>query len=367
MPFLVHVATAVPPHRYRQEEVRRWARELFAPAYPDIERLLKAFDQSGIEYRHFCRPAEWYLRPRPFSERNRVYWEEAVELGARAAKRCLSEAGVDPEEVTDLWWISSTGIAAPSPDAALRRRLGLSSRVRRTPVWGLGCAGGAAGLSRAFAAAAADPAARVLLVAVELCSLTFMAGDRSKSNLIASVLFADGAAAALVLGDAAHRTWREKTGEGVGTWSWSGSHSTHWPDTLDMMGWDVGDDGWRVVFSRSIPDFLRHRGKEIGDPPGAGGESRVPVRHWAVHPGGAKVLAAYEEALGIGRDQLEPAYSILREYGNMSAPTVLFVLKRLWEGVEPGEGDGAELLALGPGFSAERVVMRWRSDSSSRG
>ncbi|MDI3257994.1 MAG: 3-oxoacyl-[acyl-carrier-protein] synthase III C-terminal domain-containing protein [Kyrpidia sp.] len=355
MPFLVETATTVPSHRYAQSEVRAWSRELFAPAFRDIDRLLRAFDQSGIQWRHFCQPAEWYVQRHPFSVRNALYLEQAVELGTAAAAACLEKAGVAPDAVTDLWWVSSTGLATPSPDVHVGRRLGLSGRVRRTPVWWLGCAGGAVGLSRGLASAEANPEAHVLVVAVELCSLTFRAGDRRKSNFIATVLFADGAAAALILGDAAFRSWARAGAapESKGAWKWEGSHSIHWPDTLEMMGWNVGDDGWQVVFSRDIPEFLRRQNRNLFVDPDQ------QVDHWVVHPGGAKVLSAYEEVLGVDEEKLDPAYEVLRDYGNMSAPTAIFVLENLTRRHPLRTGDTAALLALGPGFSSERVMLQW--------
>ncbi|MBX6396035.1 MAG: type III polyketide synthase, partial [Alicyclobacillaceae bacterium] len=314
----------------------------------------------------------WYLDSPPFSVRNGVYLEQAVELGSAVALMCLTEAGVPPEAVTDLWWLSSTGLATPSPDVYLGRLLKLSPRVRRTPVWGLGCAGGAVGLSRGLATAAADPDACVLVVVAELCSLTFLSRDRRKSNLIATVLFADGAAAALILGHAAFERWRKRREEPFtergGVWEWVESSSTHWPDTTDMMGWDIGDEGWRVVFSKSIPDFLRQHGGELLHRTCRLKDGREqPIDHWVVHPGGAKVLAAYEEVLGIERNQLASGYAVLREYGNMSAPTVLFVLEHLNRQGRLQDGGTAAVLALGPGFSGERVVLQWRSVNSFRG
>ncbi|ADG07121.1 type III polyketide synthase [Kyrpidia tusciae] len=357
MPFLVHIATTTPPHRYSQEEVRTMSRELFRTSFRDIDRLLRTFDTAGIEWRHFCRPAEWYIQGRPFSARNAVYQEEAVALGTEAARTCLTQTGVDPRAITDLWWVSSTGLATPSPDMRIAQRLGLSGKIRRTPIWGLGCAGGAVGLSRGLASAAADPDAHVLVVVVELCSLTFLARDQRKSNLIATVLFADGAGAALILGDRAYERWSKRVQERAGSsgaWEWKGSHSIHWPDTEDMMGWEVGDDGWRVVFSRDIPEFLRRQKREHFAP------AEETIDHWVVHPGGAKVLAAYEEVLGLNQESLESAHETLRQYGNMSAPTVLFVLKDLAERRSLRSGDRTALLALGPGFSSERVMLQWR-------
>jgi alkylresorcinol/alkylpyrone synthase len=345
-PRILSAATAVPPHRVGQEEIKGFARDLFAGKFRDLERLLPVFDNGRIETRHFCQPLGWYGREWSFPERNALYVEHALELSEKAARRCLGRAGVEPEDVGALFFVSTTGLSTPSLDAKLLFRLGLSPNLRRIPVWGLGCAGGAAGVARAADHARAHPEEPVLVIAVELCSLTFQAGDASKSNLIAASLFADGAAAVLI-------------GAGDEGPEVLGSHSRTWPNTEDVMGWDLVETGLKVRFAKSVPQIVRTRtrltleeaserhGLELGD-----------LRHLVVHPGGAKVLEAYEEALGLEPGSLDVSREILREYGNISSASVLFVLERFLEDYPARSGEYGSISALGPGFSAEHVLFR---------
>lgn len=345
-PRILSAATAVPPHRVEQRETKKLARELFAGKFRDLERLLPVFDNGRIETRHFCRPLEWFGRERTFPERNVLYAEHALELSEKAARRCLDRAGVTPEQVGALFFVSTTGLCTPSLDAKLLFRLGLKSSLRRIPVWGLGCAGGAAGVARASDYARAYPDELVLVIAVELCSLTFQVGDLSKSNLVAASLFADGAAAVL-LGDG-------REGPEI-----LGSNSTTWPNTEQVMGWDLSETGLKVRFAKSVPRIVRTQTlptlKEACEVYGLAPED---LRHLVVHPGGARVLEAYEEALGLEPGGLGLSWEILRYYGNMSSASVLFVLERFLEGYPVRSGEHGAISALGPGFSAEHVLFR---------
>jgi alkylresorcinol/alkylpyrone synthase len=238
-------------------------------------------------------------------------------------------------------------------DARIANRLGLRGDFRRTPVWGLGCAGGAAGLARARDFALAEPGARVLLVALELCGLTFQRNDLSKRNLIASSLFGDGAAAAIVVaGDA------PLPANGVPSIAVRASTTTFWHDTLDIMGWEVDGAGLHVVFARDIPALVRERVRP-GVEAFLARESLTLERldHVVTHPGGTKVLAAFEEALGLPASALDHARAVLRENGNMSSPTCLFVLERFLRAHALAPGDTALIAALGPGFAAEYVLL----------
>jgi alkylresorcinol/alkylpyrone synthase len=345
-----------------------------APDEPesDWERLLPVFDHGGIETRRLCMPLEWYVEEHSFGERNDRYLEHGESLAAAAITAALARAGLGPRDVDHIVFVSSTGIATPSLDATLANRLGLRSDVRRTPIWGLGCAGGAAGLARAREFAVASPGSRVLLVALELCSLAFQRRERSKRNLVAASLFGDGAAAAIVAAPAARHANGNGTGNGAGHAHGLGargngpdtgliieaSASTLWPDTLDVMGWSVDGDGLHVIFSRDIPSivrrwvresvegFLASRHLTLGD-----------IDHVVSHPGGMKVLEAYQEALGLPA-AVRHARDVLRERGNMSSPTCLFVLERFLETRAIAPGETAILTALGPGFSAEYVLLR---------
>ena len=354
-PRLVSLATAVPPHAVPQSALRDMIGRLFAGSEAGSARLLAVFEHAGIEQRHLCMPLDWYEGERTFAEQNARYVEHAVALGAQAASAALARAGLTARDVDHVLCVSSTGIATPSLDARLSLVLGCRPDCRRTPVWGLGCAGGAAGLARARDLALADPCARVLLVAVELCSLTFRREDRDKRNLVAASLFADGAAAVVVQGADAPAPAPAP----IRVLELLDSESTLWPDTLGVMGWDVSSRGLHVVFSRDIPSIVREHVRPGVDAFLSRHALRLEdVPHLASHPGGAKVLAAYADALGRDPASFVHAHEVLRTHGNMSSPTCLFVLERLLAGGEVGAREHVLVSALGPGFSAEYVLAR---------
>lgn len=355
-PRLIALATAVPPHAIGQQEARRFAALLFERMLAQgAARLLEVFDHAEIETRYSCMPIEWFSRDHDFAEKNALYIERGLELTQTVAQRALERAGLVPRDVDHLVFVSSTGLATPSLDARLANRMGLRSDFHRTPIWGLGCAGGAAGLARARDFALADPRARVLLVALELCTLTFQRNDLSKRNLVAASLFGDGAAAAVIVGADAPAP----ATDGARPLALLDSQSTLWPDTLDVMGWEVDGAGLHVVFSRDIPSIVREKVR-----PGLEcflarqGLGLGTVDHVVAHPGGAKVLRAYRETLGLGEQAFAHAHRVLREYGNMSSPTCLFVLECFRVAGDIGAGESAVLAALGPGFSAEYVLAR---------
>ncbi|MCI0451233.1 MAG: type III polyketide synthase [Candidatus Latescibacteria bacterium] len=338
----------------RQADVKRLATRLFSTALDPGERLLEVFDNAEIETRHACVPLEWLSRPHTFGEQNDLYIEHAARLGTEVAGTALERAGLSPRDVDHVVFVSSTGVATPSIDARLCNRLDLRVDVRRTPIWGLGCAGGAAGLSRARDFALADPSARVLLVALELCSLAFQPGDVSKRNLVAASLFGDGAAAAVVVGSSVvARSAPPRALELVS------SQSILWKNTLDVMGWTIDGDGLHVVFSRDIPSIVRENVRpSLAAFLDRNDLALDDVEHLVTHPGGVKVLRAYAEALGLAPERFRHAHDVLRAYGNMSSPSCLFVLERYLAAKEIAHGERAVVSALGPGFSAEYVLLR---------
>jgi alkylresorcinol/alkylpyrone synthase len=348
-PRILSVGTALPAFQVRQEDVRELTHSLFSRNWRDIDRLITVFDNGQITTRSFCTPIEWFQTDHSWPEKNALYTHHALELGERAARCALDRAQLKPADIDAIFFVSTTGIATPSLDSWLIKRLDLSRNVARVPIWGLGCAGGAAGLARAAEYARAKPGARVLLVAVELCSLTFQRDDLSKSNLIAASLFADGAAAVVISSD--------DSAEGP---SLIGSHSTLWDETEDVMGWDVIESGLKVRFSRSVPELVQTLMREnLGQAASANGVQLQDIRHFVTHPGGVKVLRAYEDALGLEVDALADSYAVLKACGNMSSVSVLFVLERFmrrWAEQEPNVL-GA-ISAMGPGFSAEHVIFR---------
>jgi len=345
---LAALATAAPRHVLRQEDVVRRVRALFAGRNLDIERLLPAFGNAGIHTRRSCVPIEWYLTPSDWKRRNALYIDNAVELLAEAARKCCAESGTRFEEIDSLVTVSTTGVATPSLDARLMEVLPFRRDAQRLPIFGLGCAGGVLGLTRAAAIARACPGSKVLCLVIELCGLTFRANDPTKSNVIATALFGDGAAAVLLESPASGDL---RSGElRVGA---AGEHT--WPASLDVMGWEMENDGFGVLFSRDIPALIRERfGAALDSFLARQGLTRGDIDGYVCHPGGAKVIAALEEVFGLPEGALAQARGVLRDYGNMSAVTVLFVLERLRrQGLK-----GRYLMsALGPGFTAGFQIL----------
>ncbi len=343
VPRLLSLATAVPPYELGQREVAERARRIFGGVTTsELDRLMPVFAHAGIARRYSCVPIEWYERPHGWVERNGLYLEHAARLLARAARQALDLARLRPGDVDAVVCVSTTGIATPSLDAVVAGELGFRPDVRRLPIFGLGCAGGVTGLARAAEQAWAAPGIHVLFLVVELCALSFRKHDVSKSNLVATALFGDGAAAAVIS--------TKGRGPALGA---AGEHT--WPHSLDIMGWAVADDGLKAIFSRDIPalverdlrqvvlEFLGREGLRLGD-----------IRHYVCHPGGAKVVAALETAFELPAGALDSARGVLSDYGNMSAPTVLFVLERV---LRAGAEGRMLLTALGPGFTAAMLRL----------
>lgn len=351
MARITAVGTSVPPHILKQTEICEFARHLFGDSFRDINRLLPIFRNGQVETRHFCVPLEWFGAKHTFSEKNALFQKWAVRLGVEAVKDCLAQARKSVADINHILFVSTTGIATPSIDSCIINELGMNPHTKRTPIWGLGCAGGAAGLSRAADYVTAYPHERVLLIAVECCGLTFQCEDKSKSNLVATSLFADGAAAVLIEGE---NTIQEngKQLQVIDTMS------TLWPDTRDVMGWEINENGLKVIFSRDIPalvdQLLRPNMTEFFERNSMTGRD---IRHFIAHPGGKKVIEAYREMLGVEPFYFSHALDILRRFGNMSSVTVLFVLQAfLKQGIAPEEY--GIVTALGPGFSSEMLLVR---------
>jgi len=340
---LLSLATASPPHVVTQDAVVSAARALFGPRYSDFEEMAAVFANAGITSRRLAQPVEWYLQPRDWPQRTTAYLEAAGPLFEQAAGQALQAAGLEGRDVDAIVTVSSTGIATPSLEARAGTAMGFRPDVRRTPVFGLGCAGGVSGLGLAARLARAEPGRTVLLVVIELCTLSFRLDELSKVNMVATALFGDGAAAAVV-----------RTGsDGLLEIEAEAEHT--WPDTLDIMGWRVDEAGFGVIFDRAIPPFARrHMGPAVDAMLSGVGLSRADVGRFVCHPGGAKVVEALEGALGIAAGSLGAERAVLAEYGNMSAPTALYVLERVLEGPTP---ERLFLTALGPGFTASGVSL----------
>jgi alkylresorcinol/alkylpyrone synthase len=349
-PRILAVGTALPEFRFEQADVRALIKGLFNDGFRDFDRLLAVFDNGHVQARYLSAPLEWFKTNHTWQERNEIYVKTATDLGERAARIALERSGFAASEFGAIFFVSTTGLATPSLDSFLIKRLNLSRHIARIPIWGLGCAGGAAGLNRAseFVRATGKPA---LLIAVELSSLTFQANDVSRPNLIATSLFADGAAA-VVIGP-------NDSGSSSGP-SIIGGSSTLWDDTEDVMGWVVTNTGLQVTLSKSVPNVVeKHIRKDVEMACANHGLHLEQLKHFVTHPGGEKVMEAFRNALELPASAMDDARDILEQHGNMSSPTVLFALERFlqrWPNTPRGEY--GLLTAMGPGFSAEHVLFR---------
>jgi alkylresorcinol/alkylpyrone synthase len=361
MPTIISIAEAIPTFTLEQKEAMNFARELFSDSFKDIERLLKAFQNGQIEKRHFVKDIQWFKKDRTFEEKNNAYIEAAVRYGTEAIEKCLKNESflkkeVPVEEIDAIFLISSTGLATPSIEARIMNKLPFSTHTKRIPIWGLGCAGGASGLARANEYCLAFPTAKVLVLAIELCSLTFQRNDRSKSNLIGTSLFADGISCALICGDKVDLgTLRRRPSSPAIL----GSQSTLMPDSLDVMGWEVKNEGLYVIFSRDIPQIVEEWfSPNVNKFIKSNVLSIDEIEYFVAHPGGKKVLDAYVSALGLPFTMVQPSLEVLRQYGNMSSVTIMFVLKMHME-MDINRGAYGLGASLGPGFSSELLLLRW--------
>lgn len=340
---LLSLATAVPPHVLPQDEVAKAAHSVFAHGFPEFERLARVFETAGIEKRYGVRPIDWYLEQRGWPERTAVYTEGAIDLFVEAAGAALKAAGLSGADIDAVVTVSSTGITTPSLEARASGALGFRPDVMRVPVFGLGCAGGVTGLAIASRLALSLQGKTILVVVVEICTLAFRLDKLTKANLVATALFGDGAAACIL--KAGDKGFAEVTGSGEYTW----------PDTLDIMGWQVDTQGFGVIFDRAIPPFAKeHLSTALAAILDGADIERREIGRILCHPGGAKVIDSIERALAIPEGTLDHERRILRGFGNMSAPTALFVLA---DAVETGLPQRSALLALGPGFTASCVLL----------
>ena len=354
MPSLKSVSTISFPNKVKQQEVKRYARELFVKNFPAVERMMPIFDNTEIITRNFCNPLDYYATLNNFKQQNAEYISTALEFSVQAIEKCLQESSTAKEKITDLVFISTSGLATPSLDALIINKMRLSPHVNRIPVFGLGCAGGVSGYAKAQTLAKANPDAVVLLVAVELCSLTFLRNDFSKSNFVATSLFSDGVAACLFLGDN-HKAIADRTIRFVS------SQSKLYYDTLDVMGWEFQNEGFKVLFSHDIPTIIRtHIAADVNAFLHKNNLSLDQISNFIFHPGGKKVLNAYSEALPVSGDFLKNTREVMNENGNMSSVTVLYVLEKFWkQGFKSGYG---LMVAMGPGFSSEMVLLEMKNN-----
>jgi alkylresorcinol/alkylpyrone synthase len=342
--------TAFPAHYYSQQELSAAFRRYWEGKLEDPQLFERLHKHVGVEGRHLVLPRERYETLANWGEANGVWIEAAQDLGEKAARCALARAGLSTADLGALFFVSVTGIASPSIDALLINRMGLPARIRRTPIFGLGCVAGAAGLARAADYVRAYPSQVALLISVEICSLTVQKDDLSIANLISSGLFGDGAAAVLVAGGE-----RRLPGPEI-----AATRSIFYPGTEDVMGWDISEKGFRIVLSPEVPEMARiHLGKDTDEFLAEAGLRRSDIGCWMLHTGGPKVLEAMQEALGLHDGELAVSWECLRRCGNLSSASVLQVLEETLERRRPAPGTWGVLAAMGPGFCSELLLLKW--------
>jgi alkylresorcinol/alkylpyrone synthase len=350
------VGRALPPHYYDQDTLldalrRRWESRFFNPG-----RLQRLHQNVLVGGRHLALPIEEYDGLTTWGKANDAWIRVAQQVGEQAVLDALARAGLSSADLGAFLFVTVTGVATPSIDARLVNRLGLPPRIKRMPIFGLGCVAGAAGIARATDYVRAYPDQAALLLSVELCSLTLQEEDLSIPNLIASGLFGDGAAAVLVTGE----RFRDTAGDAEPGPQVVDTRSVFYPDSERVMGWDISENGFRIVLSAEVPDvvrqFLRH---DVDTFLAEHGLTRADISSWVCHPGGPKVLEAMQEALEIPEQALAVTWDSLRRVGNLSSTSVLLVLAETMEKHRPEPGSWGMLLAMGPGFCSELVLLRW--------
>ena len=357
-PTILAAATALPPNVVEQQSLAGLLKALWGEKYDQSRRWRSTFEQIQrsvkIDRRYLALPVSEYPALDSFAKTNSAWTRVAPELGAAAATSALSAAGMTARDVDHLFFVTGTGIATPSLDARIVNLLGMRPDVRRTPIFGLGCAGGVAGIVRAADVLRGFPDQIAIVVSSELCSLTLQRADDSVANIIASALFGDGAAA-VVLGGA------RLAGHGAGSAPRViATRSVFYPDSEQMMGWEVVDSGLKIVLSPAIPDLVRgHLGGDVDAMLAEQGLERSAIGHWIAHTGGNRVLEAIATALDLPSGALDRSWRLLAATGNLSSASVLFVLRDLLDAREAHPGDYGLMLAMGPGFCAELALLRW--------
>ncbi|MFQ5505329.1 MAG: type III polyketide synthase [Planctomycetota bacterium] len=336
-------------YRYDQVRVKRAVEVWLQGSDRILERVVPAFDSTLVRQRSSVEPIEYVFSRRGLEDSNDRYKKHAVELACQAARGCLEQASVEPAAVDYFISTSCTGFMIPSLDAVVAERLGMKPGMRHLPITEQGCAAGAVALSQARDHLAAHPGHEVLVVAVELPSLTFQPDDRSATNVVASALFGDGAAAVLL------------DGERLPGLPWIVRSASHrFEDSLEWMGFDLRDSGLHIVLSPGIPDRIREQvGPLVAGFLADSGLTLEDVDHFLLHPGGRKVLEAFEESLGLAGDALRVSRDVLREQGNLSSATVLYILKEFLDRRLGRPGEKGLMIAFGPGFSAEMLLLEW--------
>jgi len=344
------VASAFPKHYYKQELLVAALKSHWRDRLPNPDILDRLDESMKVDGRYLVRPIDFYEKMSTWGQANDAWIESALELGEKALCRALVGAGLQPHDLSAIFVTSVTGIAAPSLDARLANRMGLSPNIKRIPIFGLGCVAGAAGISRAADYVHGYPEQAAALLSVEFCSLTLQHDDLSMAHLISALLFGDGAAATIVVGSEI-----ESDGPEI-----LATKSILYPNSERVMGWDISEKGFRIVLSPEVPDtVLRHLGEDVDTFLAEQGFSRNDIKSWVMHTGGPKVLEATAAALGITEKDLAASWECLRKVGNLSSTSVLLVLEDVYSHRRPEPGTLSILAAMGPGFCSELVLLRW--------
>lgn len=347
---IVNAASAFPGHVYTQQEITGALRNFWNGKVKKDEALDRLHSRCGVERRHLVLPLEAYKNVTSWGEANNIWIEAAQSLGMTAICRAIAPDGIMPRDLGALYFVSVTGIASPSVDARLVNRMGLSPNIKRVPIFGLGCVAGAAGIARAADYVRAFPDQIAVVLSVELCSLTWQRGDLSMANLISSGLFGDGAAAAVIAGNDTGL----KGPEIVAT------RSVFYPESEHVMGWDISENGFRIVLSPDVPRVIQeHLRNDIDLFLFDSNLSRENISSWIIHSGGPKVLEAVQDCLELPDCALEASWESLRQVGNLSSASVLVVLEQVMTRRRGEPGTYSVLAAMGPGFCSELVLLRW--------
>jgi len=347
---IIGAASAFPRHYFPQPVLTAAIRNYWGDRLENPRMLERLHAHSGVDGRFLALPLERYLELGTWGQANNEWIDAAEQLGQQAICRALTRAGLHPRSLGALLFTSITGISSPSIDARLINRMEMAPNIRRTPIFGLGCVGGAAGITRAADYVRAYPDQIACVLAVEICSLTLQKDDLSIANLISSGLFGDGCGAVLVAGDAYDLPGPEIIG----------TRSTFYPETEEVMGRDISEKGFRVVLTPEVPEVVSgHLRGDVDSFLDEFGLTRADIGCWVLHTGGPKVLEATQDALEIDRTALSASWDCLRRTGNLSSASVLCVLEEIMSRRRPAPGTWSILAAMGPGFCSELVLMRW--------
>ena len=347
--FVAATATALPPHVITRDDVKYYMGRVFDIPERRLEAMMSIVDNARVHQRHVIFPIDYTVQPRSLEQTNQEYMEHAIQLGQSAAEQCLKRAGMRAEEIDLLITVSCTGFMIPSLDAHLINRMGFRSNVRRMPFTELGCAAGAMAIGRASDYLQAYPGGNVLIISVELPSLTFQRKDISQANLISSILFGDGAAAVVISSKQKGAYPRILTSE-----------TYTFPDSLGAMGFDLKDSGFHILLAKDVPEMIGAKIEGLVDGfLSRHGQSRETIRGWILHPGGSRLLGNIEIALGLTKCQTQPSWDILGNVGNLSSATILFILQEWLEKRPLKKDEIAMAAAFGPGFSAEFLLLQW--------